>query len=164
MKICEEPVRWSRSFIQERPLWWINDHVLKVHGITKGKIRQDTLFQIRRHYKDKHEVHGVDETTVQMDPHIMELMAKLPRLEQISGGIFTTQYGQERWGDKIFTAYPETCSACLQFTKDVCTRKKCNVFICDTCYDKHGQKKAGCKCWKHLPPKVCTDLCIEFNR
>ena len=154
MKECKEVVRFSVNFINKLPVWWISAHVLKVHGINKCSKKEDTIYQIIRHYRNKHGIKTRSETEIQMTEEELKLWAKMPALEEIKGGLFTTNQGIERWGDQIILKSKDKCSSCLQSTQHQCKRKNCRNYICNKCYDWYGQKNDGGKCWKHLTKKV----------
>ena len=118
---------------------WILEHVLKPHGLRKGKTKQSTIYNIRRHWEKKHNILGEDATQVQLDEETLQLLGKVPALEQKeaaqTGGFLKIGDRVERWGDYITTIVDEQCSSCCTTTQHTCSHDDCKVYICNQCYD-----------------------------
>ena len=159
---CTTAVKYTLNRIDKEPVWWILDHVLKPHGLKKGKRRKITLYLIARHYEQKHGTTDKDSTNVILDIATQTLMASLPPLEPnndaIEGGILNVNGIKQRWGTQIHSGDDELCSSCKNLcTEHTCTNEQCDRKICLTCYE------GSCVCWEHLDEEKQTYLLTKYD-
>ena len=138
----------------------------------KGKNRNVTIWNIKRHWHNKHGIEDDETTEVKLDAATEQLLSKLPELELNDsveelihdGGIMNVNGRDERWGNQICTTTNQQCSSCCHTTQHTCQHASCTNWICQQCYDWHGSNNDGkAFCWNHLDEATQQELLSKYD-